>query len=138
MSFVGVFPFKMFFSLIGDTAEFLKEKKVYKIMGRTSVDVIKSGGYKISALDIEKVILSHSSVEDVAVMGLEDPVWGQRVFALLQLKNQASFAQAEFVAWCKQRLPKYSVPTLIQTIQKLPRNQLGKVNKKELIKKYQK
>ena len=48
-------------------------------MGRTSVDVIKSGGYKISALDIEKVILSYPLIEDVAVMGLEDQTWGQRV-----------------------------------------------------------
>ncbi len=71
-------------------------------MGRTSVDVIKSGGYKISALDIEKEILAHAQIDDVAVMGLSDPVWGQRVFALLVLKpNVKEFKQDDFVQWCK-------------------------------------
>ena len=100
--------------------------------------MIKSGGYKISALDIEKEILAHAQIDDVAVMGLSDPVWGQRVFALLVLKpNVKEFKQDDFVQWCKTRLPKYSVPTLIKLIDKMPRNQLGKVNKKELIKIYE-
>lgn len=108
-------------------------------MGRTSVDVIKSGGYKISALDIEKVILSYPLVEDVAVMGLEDHIWGQRVFSLLQLKLEfvKIFDKKEFVTWCNQYLPKYSVPTVIEIIDKIPRNQLGKVNKKTLIRNYE-
>ena len=124
----------------GDTAEFLKDLKVYKLVGRTSVDVIKSGGYKISALDVEKVVLSHEAVDDVSVMGLSDPVWGQRVFALLVLKSgkAESFKQDEFKKWCKLNLPKYSVPTLVKVIDKMPRNLLGKVNKKELIKVYEK
>ena len=65
---------------------------VYKILGRTSVDIIKSGGYKISALDIERVtawiapicppvqvLLSHPDIMDIAVVGLEDQTWGQKV-----------------------------------------------------------
>ena len=103
--------------------------------------MIKSGGYKISALDIEKEILAHPQIDDVAMMGLSDPVWGQRVFALLVLKSnvkEADFKQEDFVKWCKTRLPKYSVPTLMKLIDKMPRNQLGKVNKKELIKTYEK
>ena len=118
----------------------MKEKGTFKIVGRTSVDVIKSGGYKISALEIEKELLGHPLIDDVAVMGISDLVWGQRIFSLLVLKQDAQdkFDQAEYVKWCKQRLPKQSVPTLIKIIDKMPRNQLGKVNKKELIKTYEK
>ena len=55
----------------------------FKILGRSSVDIIKSGGYKISALEIERECLSHANVREVAVIGLPDPVWGQRICALV-------------------------------------------------------
>lgn len=126
--------------LIGDTVEFLSDSKAYRIIGRTSVDVIKSGGYKISALDVERAILSNEAIEEVCVMGLSDQVWGQRVFAVLVLKPNAttSFSQKAFIEWCKTRLPKYSVPTVIKVVDKIEKNQLGKVNKKELVKFYEK
>jgi malonyl-CoA/methylmalonyl-CoA synthetase len=73
-------------------------------------------------------------------MGLSDPVWGQKIFALMVLKanNASKFNEAEFTNWCKANLPKHSVPRLIKIIEKMPRNLLGKVNKKELIKVYEK
>jgi malonyl-CoA/methylmalonyl-CoA synthetase len=105
------------------------------------VDVIKSGGYKISALDIEKELLGHPDIEDVAVMGLHDNIWGQRVFSLIVLKEHAKngigFVETDFRSWCSKRLPKYSVPTIIKIVDKMPRNIMGKVNKKEIIKFYQ-
>lgn len=121
----------------GDTAKFLKDMNVYKMIGRTSVDVIKSGGHKISALDVEKELLANDVIEDVAVMGLSDLVWGQRVFALLVIRKKKTFDKDEFIKWCKLRLPKYSVPTVIKITESIPRNQLGKVNKKELIQFYE-
>ena len=113
--------------------------KIYKLLGRTSVDVIKSGGYKISALDIEKEILAHDQIDDVSILGLADAKWGQKIFALIVLKSNSvgSFSTDEFIKWCKTRLPKYSVPKVVKIIDKMPRNQLGKVNKKELVKKYE-
>ena len=103
------------------------------------MDIIKSGGYKISALDVERVVLSNPIIADCAVMGLRDEKWGQKVFALIQLKNEftETFDQHEFKKWCSKSLPKYSVPSLIQVTNGIPRNQLGKVNKKELIKLYE-
>jgi malonyl-CoA/methylmalonyl-CoA synthetase len=96
--------------------------------------VIKSGGYKISALDIEKELLAHPQIEDVAIMGMPDQVWGQRVFALIVLKGDDDVLnEEEFKKWCGERLPKYSIPTVIKTISKMPRNMMGKVNKKDLI-----
>ena len=94
-------------------------------------------GFKVSALDIEKELLGYPLIDDVSVMGINDPVWGQRIFSLLVLKKDAQFDQNDYVKWCKSKLPKQSVPTLIKIIDKMPRNQLGKVNKKELIKTYE-
>ena len=56
---------------------------MFKILGRTSVDIIKSGGYKISALDVERVLLTHPNIQDVSVVGLDDPVWGQVMYLFL-------------------------------------------------------
>ena len=90
-------------------------------------------------MDIEKELLAHPQIDDVAVIGLSDATWGQKIFSLIVLKQEAEskFDQAEFIKWCKSRLPKYSVPKIVKIIDKMPRNQLGKVNKKELIKKYE-
>lgn len=51
----------------------------YKILGRTSADIIKSGGFKVSALDVERELLSHPDIADVAVVGVPDDTWGERV-----------------------------------------------------------
>lgn len=51
----------------------------YKILGRTSVDIIKSGGFKISALDVERHLLMHPDITDVSVVGVPDLTWGQKV-----------------------------------------------------------
>ncbi len=54
-----------------------------RLLGRSSVDIIKSGGYKLSALEIESVLLEHPAVAEVAVLGAPDPVWGERVRAFV-------------------------------------------------------
>ena len=70
-------------------------------------------------------------------MGLSDSKWGQIIFALIQVKNKI-FNETEFKDWCRQNLPKYCVTSRVCIIDKIPRNQLGKVNKKELIQIYEK
>ncbi len=59
----------------------IPQNKSYKILGRSSSDIIKSGGYKLSALDIERVLLAHPDVLECAVVGVPDDVYGQRVGA---------------------------------------------------------
>ena len=66
-----------YFGASGDTAVY--SDGAYKIAGRTSVDIIKSGGFKISALDVEAALLTHEHIEEVAVVGLPDITWGQKV-----------------------------------------------------------
>ena len=102
----------------------------YKILGRSSVDIIKSGGYKLSALEIEEVLRVHPDIEDCGVVGLPDDEWGEVVAAVLVLKNVIS--KEEINTWLRARLPGYKVPRLYQFVEELPRNAMGKVTKNDL------
>ena len=68
----------------GDTA--VLENGVYRILGRTSIDILKTGGHKVSALEIEEVLLQHPAVTECAVVGIADEEWGQRVAAAVVLR----------------------------------------------------
>jgi malonyl-CoA/methylmalonyl-CoA synthetase len=113
----------------GDIAVF--EKGSYKILGRNSVDIIKSGGYKISTLEIEEVLRKHSAIEDCAVVGIPDEEWGEIIGASLIMTRDQETTTA-IKEWLKDKLPGYKIPRkyLIQT--DLPRNVMGKVTKKVL------
>ena len=108
------------------------EDGVYRIVGRTSVDIIKSGGYKISALDIEDHLLKHDDIREVAVMGLPDITWGQKVAAVVSMKSDRQFDLQELKTWAKDIMPSYQIPSALAVTQQIPRNAMGKVNKKEL------
>lgn len=101
----------------------------YKILGRESVDMIKSGGYKISALEIEEVLRTHPLIKECAVVGLPDTEWGEVIAAGLVIDDVKSLDLKSLREWGKQRLPAYKVPTKIIFLDKLPRNTLGKVSK---------
>ncbi|GFY59040.1 malonate--CoA ligase ACSF3, mitochondrial [Trichonephila inaurata madagascariensis] len=118
----------------GDTACF--EDGAFKILGRSSVDIIKSGGYKISALEVESCLLRHPDIIECTVFGLPDDVWGERVSTLIIFKKGKEITDSELKAWCKQYVPPYTIPTIIKPVDEIPRNVLGKVNKKELRAKY--
>jgi malonyl-CoA/methylmalonyl-CoA synthetase len=101
----------------------------FRLLGRTSVDIIKTGGYKVSALEIEEVIRDHPAVADCAVTGKPDEEWGERVTATVQLRDGAALALDELQAWTKSRLAPYKVPKELHTVAALPRNAMGKVVK---------
>ena len=122
----------LFKILAGDTVMY-KEGN-YKIVGRTSVDVIKSGGYKISALDIERHLLEHPSICDVAVVGLPDMTWGQVIAAVLVLKDGHTLSMDELKNWAGDKMISYHIPKVRKLLEQMPRNAMGKVNKKDLVK----
>ena len=105
------------------------ENNAYRILGRISVDIIKTGGYKVSALEIEEVLRTHPIIQDCAVVGVTDPEWGERVCAALVLQSGEELTLANFRAWAKAQLAVYKVPTQILTVVELPRNAMGKVTK---------
>lgn len=118
----------------GDTAEYLADKRCFKIVGRTSVDVIKSGGFKLSALEIETRILENELVEDVAVLGMDDEKWGQVVMAVVVVKD--GFRVDEFLEWSRQHMSAPSVPKFVECVNKIERNQMGKIDKKSLARRF--
>lgn len=115
----------------GDIA--VRENGVYRIMGRNSVDIIKTGGEKVSALEIEAVLLAHSEVNECAVVGIDDPDWGERVVAVVVPKSEAIPDADDLKDWCRGRLAPYKIPKEILTIDELPRNVMGKVVKPRVV-----
>ena len=111
----------------GDFA--IVEQDFYRILGRMSVDIIKTGGYKVSALEIEEVLRTHPDIQECAVVGVVDPEWGERVCGALVLKSDHDLTLDSFRSWAKDYLAVYKVPTRILTIEELPRNAMGKVTK---------
>ncbi len=100
----------------------------YQILGRNSVDIIKSGGYKISALQIEELAREHEAVQDCAVVGIPDDEWGE-VVAIAYTLNTTSVSSDALRTWLRSRLPAYQVPRAYLQVASLPRNTIGKVTK---------
>lgn len=111
----------------GDMA--VLERGYYRIMGRLSVDIIKSGGYKLSALEIEAALLEHPLIAECAVIGLSDDTWGEAVTAVCVLKENATLDLQTLRDWCKGRLSVYKIPQRLLVVSELPRNAMGKVTK---------
>ena len=101
----------------------------YRILGRSSVDIIKSGGYKLSALEIESALLDHDAVAECAVVGLPDDTWGEAVNAAVVLTRDTTLSAEALRSWCKSRMSSYKVPKNIHFMDSLPRNAMGKVTK---------
>ena len=115
----------------GDEA--VLEDGYYRILGRRSVDILKSGGYKISAVEIEELLRSHPDVCDCAVVGIPDEEWGERVAAAVVPEPAApgtpEMLAARLDAWARERLARYKVPRAWRCVEALPRNAMGKVRK---------
>jgi malonyl-CoA/methylmalonyl-CoA synthetase len=102
----------------------------YRIVGRSSVDIIKSGGYKISALEIEEVLREHSMIKDCAVAGIPDDEWGELVVAAVE--SVEGFDPAAVNTWIRERMPAYKTPKRYLVVESLPRNAMGKVVKNDV------
>ena len=114
----------------GDMA--VREQGAYRLLGRTSVDIIKTGGFKVSALEIEEVLRAHPAIAECAVVGVSDEDWGERVSAAVELRHGASLSLDELQQWAKMQLAPYKVPRALQAVPALPRNAMGKVMKPEV------
>ena len=114
--------------LTGDIA--VMDEGAYRILGRASIDIIKSGGYKLSALEIEATLLEHPNVSEVAVIGIPDDEWGELVACALVVRQPLS--EGALTEWARERMSGYKVPRRWHFTDALPRNALGKVTKPSL------
>ncbi|XP_030367176.1 malonate--CoA ligase ACSF3, mitochondrial-like [Strigops habroptila] len=109
---------------------------VYWIEGCTLVDIIKKRGLKISALEVEHHLLAHPCITDVAVIGPPDMVWGQQVSAVVQLCKGEMLSVKDLKDWSREIMAPYTIPTELIVVEEVPRNQMVKVNKKELLQRF--
>ena len=107
------------------------ENGYYRIMGRNSVDIIKSGGYKISALEIEEVLRNNDAIIDCAVIGIPDEEWGELIVAAVVTKESAFDTQL-LNSWLRSQIASYKTPRKYIQVNELPRNAMGKVVKGEV------
>lgn len=119
----------------------------YFIQGRKSADIIKTGGEKVSALEIERELLSLPEVQECAVVALPSEAWGQKAAAVVVLSEKGKSAgrkrrnSEEAQPWSamdmrralKDKLVAYKIPHDMKVVDAIPRNAMGKVNKKELV-----
>ena len=111
----------------GDAA--VVEDGAYRLLGRSSVDILKSGGHKISALEIEEVLRNHPAIAECVVVGVEDEEWGQRVCCAAELRPAVTLELDELKTWASSRLAPYKIPRDLACVSQLPRNAMGKVVK---------
>ncbi len=121
----------------GDTVSRDGQEGPFKILGRTSQDILKSGGYKLSALEIEEVLREHPGVLEVAVVGMSDEIWGDRVVACIVARHGHGSGATEITpealrAFAKEKLAFYKVPKEFVLLPELPKNTMGKVQKPAL------
>ncbi len=114
----------------GDLA--VLEQGAYRLLGRLSVDIIKTGGFKVSALEIEEVLRTHPCIAECAVVGVADDEWGERVSAAVELHDGATLSLADLQIWARPRLAPYKIPRDLRPLAALPRNAMGKVTKPEV------
>jgi malonyl-CoA/methylmalonyl-CoA synthetase len=104
----------------------------YRLLGRTSVDIIKTGGFKVSALEIEEMLRTHPCIAECAVVGVADDEWGERVSAAVELRQEGGLTLDQLQKWAKERLAPYKIPRALAAVPALPRNTMGKVVKPEV------
>ena len=111
----------------GDMA--VLEDGYYRIMGRLSVDIIKSGGYKLSALEIESTLLTHPAIRECAVVGVPDDTWGEAVAVAIVARDGEHIELPALKEWATERMSKYKIPKSLLLLEDLPKNAMGKVTK---------
>lgn len=114
----------------GDVAV-IDEGGMHRIVGRESVDLIKSGGYRVGAGEIETSLLGHPGVQEAAVVGLPDEDLGQRIVAFVV--GSSDLNADELINYVAQELSIHKRPREVRLVEALPRNAMGKVLKKQLL-----
>jgi O-succinylbenzoic acid--CoA ligase len=96
-------------------------------------DLIVSGGENVYPAEVEAVLLAHQAVEEAGVAGVQDPTWGQVVFAAVKLKSGANVPPETLLEFCRERLARYKIPAHLEIVDALPRNAAGKLLRSHLV-----
>jgi len=99
-------------------------------------DMIISGGENVYPREVEEVLYRHPAIQEVAVIGIPDPYWVEKVHAVVALKKGASVTADELTTFCKKNLASYKAPKSVEFVDVLPKSPAGKILKRELREKY--
>jgi long-chain acyl-CoA synthetase len=102
----------------------------YLFLTDRKVDLIISGGANIYPAEVEAVLYRHPAVGDCAVIGVPDEEWGEAVLAVVE--PRATATPDDLIAFCRANLAHYKCPRLVELVEKLPRDESGKVRKRDL------
>jgi malonyl-CoA/methylmalonyl-CoA synthetase len=116
--------------ITGDTA--VVENGIYRILGRTSIDILKTGGHKVSALEIEEALRRHPAIAECSIVGIADAEWGERVAAAVVLNDGHALDLQSLRTWARELLAVHKLPSRLLVLEVLPRNAMGKVMKPDL------
>ncbi|MBW1780923.1 MAG: long-chain fatty acid--CoA ligase [Deltaproteobacteria bacterium] len=114
---------------------YMDEKGYLFIMDR-SKDMIISGGENIYPREIEEVLIRHEAVREVAVIGIPDSKWGEAIKAVVALLPGESATEEELIAFCKDNIASYKKPKSVDFVDELPKNNYGKILKRDLRARY--
>jgi long-chain acyl-CoA synthetase len=112
------------------------DEKGYVYIVDRKKDMIISGGENVYPREVEEVLYGHPAIQEVAVIGIPDPFWVERVHAVAVLKTGAILAADEIISFCKKNLASYKAPKSVEFVDYLPKNPAGKILKRELREKY--
>ncbi|MCX8073592.1 MAG: long-chain-fatty-acid--CoA ligase [Candidatus Binatia bacterium] len=104
----------------------------YVFLAGRKDDMIIRGGENIAPAEVESTLFSHPAVEDVAVIGVPDVEWGQRVAAFVVRRPGSEATAEELIEFCRQRLASFKKPDFVYFVSELPKNPLGKVLRRDL------
>jgi acyl-CoA synthetase (AMP-forming)/AMP-acid ligase II len=95
-------------------------------------DMILTGGENVYSREVEEVLYTHPGVAEAAVIGLPDPVWGEKVVAVIQPRAGFTLLEDDIIKLCRSNLASYKKPKHVVFVDELPRNTTGKILKREL------
>ncbi len=112
------------------------DEQGYIYIADRKTDMIISGGENVYPREVEEVLYRHPAIQEVAVIGIPDPYWVEKVHAVVALKKGASVTADELTTFCKKNLASYKAPKSVEFVDALPKNPAGKILKRELREKY--
>ncbi|NIS82430.1 MAG: long-chain-fatty-acid--CoA ligase [Anaerolineales bacterium] len=113
------------------------DEKGYIYIADRKKDMIITGGENVYPIEVENVLYRHPAVKEVAVIGVPDPYWIERVHALVVLKEDVQISEEDIIDFCKEHIAKYKTPKTVEFVDDLPKNPQGKILKREIRSKYQ-
>ena len=114
---------------------YMDERGYLFIMDR-SKDMIISGGENIYPREIEEVLIKHAAIREVAVIGIPDPKWGEAIKAVVSLLPGQSATEEDLISFCKNNIASYKKPKSVDFMDELPKNNYGKILKRDLRARY--